>query len=335
MRPGQPPSIERHAYRADAEYFFPASSMKVPITLALYERLAPMRNGGRPALTRDATLHIHPVAGSAPPYVTTLARETWRALIVSDNFSANRLLGFAGHKEAHETLWSLGLASARIHTGFATGADIDAAQASPHIEITPATGAPDELPARRSALALPPTAATGLAVGEATMVDGRRVPGPLSFADKNAISLRDLQDTLIRILRPELLPSPSPPVTASKDDVAYVRQALGTPPSRSGLAGFDRNIVADYQQNPFLRGIERVRARDHLEVYSKIGQAFGFVIGNVYIVDKDTGRAFFLTAAVYANPNETMNDDLYAYDTIAFPALADVGEAICKHAFAP
>ena len=37
---GGTPTLERHAYRADAEYFFPASSMKVPITLATYDRLA-------------------------------------------------------------------------------------------------------------------------------------------------------------------------------------------------------------------------------------------------------------------------------------------------------
>ena len=30
-----------------------------------------------------------------------------------------------------------------------------------------------------------------------------------------------------------------------------------------------------------------------------------------------------------------MNDDKYAYDTISFPALADVGEAFYRHAFAP
>ena len=63
-----------------------------------------------------------------------------------------------------------------------------------------------------------------------------------------------------------------------------------------------------------------------------MGQAFGFLIANAYVVDKDTGRSFFLTAAVYANPDETINDDNYAYDSISFPALADVGEAFCRHA---
>jgi Beta-lactamase enzyme family len=328
---GDKPTLERHAYRVDAEYFFPASSMKVPITLATYDRLAALHAKG---ITRDASLRIHPVSGAAEPYVTTLARETWRALIVSDNFSANRLLGFVGHREVHDTLWSLGLKSARIHSGFATGADIDPAELSPRIEVTVAGGGAIEIPARRSDLVLPPTDAASLAIGQATIVDGRRVAGPLSFADKNALRLRELQDTLVRIMRPELLPgAPTDPM--SKEDLTYVRLALGTLPSESGLAGFERNVVADYQLSPFLRGIERVRARGHFQIFSKVGQAYGFLIGNAYVVDKDSGRAFFLTASVYANPDETMNDDTYAYDTISFPALADVGEAFCRHAFTP
>ena len=150
-------------------------------------------------------------------------------------------------------------------------------------------------------------------------------------------TVRDLQDTLVRIMRPELLPqSKAAGVdTASKEDLASLRQALGTLPSESGLAGFDRNVVADYQLDPFLRGIERVRASGHFQVYAKVGQAYGFLIANAYVVDKDTGRSFFLIASVYANPDETMNDDQYAYDMISFPALADVGEAFCRHAFEP
>jgi hypothetical protein len=331
---GPPPSLERHGFRADAEYFFPASSMKVPIALAAYERLPLVRSETAPAYTRDATLRIHPLSGRGEPYVTTLARETWRALIVSDNVAANRILGVVGHREAHETLWSLGLASARIRTGFATGAEIDPAELSPRIDVVGADGATQEIAPRRSDLALPPTDAVGLAVGRAAIVDGRLVPGPLSFAEKNAMRLRDLQDALVRIVRPDLLPAGSKGDTASKDDLAYLKKALGTLPSQSGLAGFERNVVADYQLIPFLRGVERVKPRDRFEIYTKVGQAYGFLVANAYVVDKDTRKSFFLAATVYADPDETINDDTYAYDTIAFPALADVGEAFARDAFA-
>lgn len=315
--------LERHGFRADAEYFFPASSMKMPITLATYDVAA-----AKPWFSRDAPMKIHPLAGG-DPVTTTLARETYRALIVSDNTSANRLLGIVGHKEAHETLWGLGLSSVRIRGGFSPAETVDPAEVSPKIEVGTET-----LVQRKSDLALPANDAPKLEIGKAYIGDnGQRIEKPMSFASKNAVKLKDLQDTLVRIMRPELLPAGTKKDPMRADDLAYLRQTLGTLPSESGLAGFERNVVADYQLIPFLRGIERVRPRGKFEIHSKVGQAFGFLIGNAYIVDKDTGRAFFLVAAIYANKDEVLNDDEYDYDDVAFPALADVAEAFCRHAF--
>lgn len=316
--------LEQHGYRTDLEYFFPASSMKVPIAFAT---LARSTKAGVP---RDATLRLFPIDGDGAITTTTIARETWRALIVSDNFSANRLLAIGGHREIHEMLWGAGLKSARIRSGFATGETLDPAELSPKIDVVVANGDPPKTtPLRKSGLVLPPNDAKNMDVGKASIVDGRRVDEPLSFANKNAMRLRELQDTLVRIMRPDLIGDSS----LSAADREYLQKTLGTLPSESGLAGYDRNVVADYQLNPLLRGIERVRARGKLKVYSKAGQAFGFLIANAYVVELETNRAFFVTAAIYANPDEVMNDDLYAYDTIAFPALADVGEAFTRHAF--
>ncbi|MBL8606540.1 MAG: serine hydrolase [Myxococcales bacterium] len=329
---GTPPRLERHGHRVDAEYFFPASAMKMPIALALVDQWG-VRRGAQPGLQRDATMRIHPSSGAGEPYVTTLSREIWRALIVSDNASANRLLGVVGHREAHETLWALGLGSTRIHSGFSTGGEIDPATVSPRVELAGAGGAA-ELPARKSDLALPPTDAKALDVGKAYIDgSGRRVDAPLSFAAKNAIHLTELQDALVRVVRPDLVAPGAAPDAASKEDLAYVRQALGTLPSESGLAGFARNVVADYQYVPYLRGIERVRPRGRFQVFAKVGQAFGFLVVNAYVVDKDTGRSFFLLASVYANPDETMNDDVYAYESVSAPAMADLAEAACRDAF--
>lgn len=326
-------SLERHGFRADAEYFFPASSMKVPIALAGYERLPAMRAAGRPSLDRDATLRLYPSSGEGEPFTTTLARETWRAIIVSDNAAANRLLSFVGHREANEALWNLKLASARIRSGFSMAADADPVEASPRIGVVAKDGAVEEIAPRKSTLELPPTKASGLSIGVGYVEAGRRVAGPMSFATKNAMTLRDLQDTLVRIMRPELLSKTLPASHAASADIAYLRQALGTLPSKSGIAGFDRNVVADYQLVPFLRGLERVLPRDKFEIYTKVGQAYGFLTGNAYVVEKDTGKAFFLAATVYANRNEILNDDVYEYDTVAFPVLADVAEAAARHAF--
>ena len=135
----------------------------------------------------------------------------------------------------------------------------------------------------------------------------------------------------MRVMRPELLGSPARD-TASTDDLDYVRQALGTLPSESGLAGFARNVVADYNYVPFLRGVERVRARGKFRIHTKVGQAYGFLVCNAYVVDLETRRSFFLVASIYANPDDTLNDDVYAYDTVALPVMADVAEVVTRHA---
>lgn len=332
---GAKPVLERHGWRTDAEYFFPASSMKVPIALAAYERMNVLRKSGKAGFTRDATMKIHPSKGSGEPYTTTLARETMRALIVSDNFSANRLLAITGHREIHETDFGLGLASTRVRTGFATGEPIDPAEVSPRIVVGDV-----ELPARKSTLVLPANDAKNLDIGDAYINDnGQRVTGPMPFKEKNAMKLQHLQDAMIRIMRPDLLPSKANSIysaNASSDpttDVGYLRETLGTLPSESGLAGYDRNVMADYPLSPFLRGIERVRPRGQSQIFQKVGQAYGFLIHNAYIVDKATKKSFFLTAAIYGNADGVMNDDKYDYDSVSFPALADVGEAFTRDAF--
>ena len=63
-RDGEAPVLERHGYRADAEYFFPASALKMPIALAAFEHLAALREArrGMPEPTRDSLLRIFPSA---------------------------------------------------------------------------------------------------------------------------------------------------------------------------------------------------------------------------------------------------------------------------------
>ena len=60
-----------------------------------------------------------------------------------------------------------------------------------------------------------------------------------------------------------------------------------------------------------------------------MGQAYGFSLDNACIFDRETGRAFFLTAVVYTNANGILNDDAYEYDEIAHPFLEALAEACC------
>ena len=72
------------------------------------------------------------------------------------------------------------------------------------------------------------------------------------------------------------------------------------------------------------------RATERLEIYNTIGQAYGFTTENAWVVDRPTGRSFFLAATLYTNRDGVLNDDRYEYQEIALPFLADLGEAVAR-----
>ena len=71
----------------------------------------------------------------------------------------------------------------------------------------------------------------------------------------------------------------------------------------------------------------------NIRIYNKVGMAYGFLIDNAYIIDTDNNIEFFLTASVYSNNNETLNDDRYEYDEITLPFMAELGTQIYNYEF--
>ena len=66
----------------------------------------------------------------------------------------------------------------------------------------------------------------------------------------------------------------------------------------------------------------------HLRIFNKVGDAYGFLTDAAYVVDFHHGVEFLLAATIYTNANATFNDDQYEYDTIGFPFLAALGQAV-------
>ena len=78
----------------------------------------------------------------------------------------------------------------------------------------------------------------------------------------------------------------------------------------------------------FLYGDTKHKIPDNIKIFNKIGLAYGFVIDNAYIIDIRNNVEFLLTAVIYSNSNQTMNDDEYDYEKISIPFLASLGRKI-------
>jgi hypothetical protein len=331
------PVLERKSYRLDAEYFYPASAIKLCMATLALEKLADLRRDN-PGLALDAQTPLriyNPITKRAderdPSDVKrgkiSLAQEIRKALIVSDNMAFTRLYDFVGFDETFDRLSLMGFRSTRIRHRLTVPATDP--RDAPRMELLVPGADPVNLPARRGTREVSRLDLPGILVGEAYIDEqGRRVAAPMSFAERNRVSVEELQEWLVRIARPEL--AAGDPLHIDDEDRELLMDALSTLPSESKNPVFERSRAFDELHKPLLPAFAAALPGDRLHFYSKGGRAYGFTVENVYVVDDTTHRSLFLTAVVQANSNQVINDDQYDYDRVSGPVLVNVAKVVAK-----
>lgn len=329
--------------RVDEEYFYPASAIKPFMAVAALRAMSKRVGGDISPLTRiqrcregrpecepppeDEEKDDAGAPGSAAPddeggprkkhEKLRVGEEIAKMLSYSDNDSYNRLWDVVGHREVNELLVELGFPAVRMHHRM--DAPAERSRTTPRVLLL-APGKPIiELRRRKSELRLPPTDADSLLVGTAYHDGGKRVHGPMSFAEKNYAPLRELQRLLREILFPEREPG-------AKLGLSDAQRELLVKPMTAKLA--KTRQTADH--HPLAPGVLEVLPADEVRYVGKSGRAYGFQLENAYLERLSTRRALFVTATVYANPNGVLNDDDYGYDDISRPLLASLGAALAR-----
>lgn len=327
------PSFRSYTYRLDPdEYFYPASTVKLPVALLALEKLHRLNIPGLDRDTAMLTDAVRPLQTpathdeSAPGGLPSVAHYVRKIFLVSDNDAFNRLYELLGQEEINESLRAKGLADTRIlhrleivldveenrHTNpvrFVGGGDISYSQPAAYSPRSYAAASPEIL-------------------GRAEVVGGELLERPKDFAEKNAFALNDLHDVLVAVLFPDSVP-PERRFGLTEGDYRLVYRAMSDYPGDSGIP--DYADAQEYPQN-FVKylmfGGSETAIPDNIRIFNKIGQAYGFMTDAAYIVDFDNGIEFILAATVYTNENQTFNDGEYEYDEIAYPFLRNLGQAI-------
>lgn len=342
------PRLVRRRWRVDAEYFYPASTVKLLSTVAALQTLHRLRKETGLDLTIDTPLAWHPlfaddvledrdetnIAGPTAGRFT-IRQEIRKIYLVSDNASHNRLFELVGHRPMNEMMWDAGLKSVRIHHRLDEVRSVEDNRRSPRIELLDASGAVlHTLPERTSDLIIDNAGVPGIAVGTGEMIDDKIVPGPKSFLYKNRVSLVDLQDAIIKVVRPDI-DLGTPAFDLTDDERAMLLEAMSQYPRESKNPVYKESEFSDYSGKFFLRGLERVLPRERLRIFNKTGEAWGFLLDNAYVVDTQSGRGFFLAAVIYANADGILGDDNYELDTVSYSFLANVAEVISRELWGP
>ncbi len=261
----------------------------------------------------------------------SVGHELKKLLLVSDNQSYNRLYGLVGQKAANQRMWRLGLSSVRVRHRVGLVPANDDGRVTPAEELVADGGEAVTVPEAKSDLAFDPIDMPGVLVGNVHYAsNGARLEQPMSFAEKNRISLQDLQDLLVKLTRPDLVEGPKPDLDAK--DKELLANALGTLPSLAKNPSFEGGQALDDLHKPLLQGIAKAVPRERVFVFSKAGRAYGFTVDNAYVLDPVAKRSFYLTAVLYTNDTGVVGDDKYPYLEVANPYFTALGEVFARHA---
>lgn len=245
-RNSQGVSVTHHQYRPDAEYFYPASTVKLPVAVLALEYLTKARiaadstmltdaawPGDTPRPAQPAKVEPPDAADGPPsnPVVTdsvtglpSVAEDVRRILLLSDNDAYNRLYELLGPAYINQRLRELKLGPVQIRHRLERFLTIEQNHQLPPVTILNKHGDPQlTLPARHDALT-PLRQATP--IGTAHWRDGQRIEGPLDFASRNQWTLQSMH-RLTLMLSAAISTSSTKPLQLSATDLRlldYYRQ---------------------------------------------------------------------------------------------------------------
>jgi hypothetical protein len=326
------PHFRSYTHRLNAdEYFYPASTVKLPVALLALEKINRLNVSG---LDRNTTMLTgaegHGQTGvtadlSAPDGLPSVAHYIRKVLLVSDNDAFNRLYEFVGQVEINESLHEKGLKDTRILHRLDLVLDVESNRYTNPLRFTDGATilfSQDGAYSPRSFAASRPEM-----LGRAEVVDGVLVRRPKDFAEKNAFPLQDLHDVLKALLFPDSVTQQGR-FDLTPEDYRLIYRTMSRYPEESGI---DEYQDADEYPQAFVKYLMYDRDETipaNIRIFNKIGSAYGFLTDAAYIVDYREGIEFILAATVYTNANETFNDGNYEYEEIGFPFLRDLGQAI-------
>ncbi len=327
------PSFTSYGYRVDPEqYFYPASTVKLPAALLALEKINEL---AIPGLTRDTTMLTGVDSdwqtpaltdSSAPTGLPSVGHYVRKILLVSDNDAFNRLYEFIGQKPMNESLHEKGYRNTRIFHRLEV-----ARNAEENAKTNPVTFVDgDTIVYAEDARSSDTNYSHDepILLGRAEVVDGELLNRPKDFSGNNVLPLQDLHDMVQALMFPEFVEEQRR-FNLTEDDYQFVYRNMSAYPSESGIAQYsDADQYPDGYVKFLMYGGSAPAIPDNIRIFNKPGDAYGFLTDCAYIVDFENGVEFLLAASIFTNANETFNDDTYEYDEIALPFLRDLGNAI-------
>jgi len=315
-------------------YFYPASTVKMPVALLALQKLREIKVAG---LDRRTTMITETdYSGQTPTYndpstpdgKPTIEQYVKKIFLVSDNEAFNRLYEFVGPATINEKLNRMGYDDVQIRHRLEVTLTEDENRHTNPIRFIESNG--KIIYQQRSELDETSYPTRNEKLGNGFYNAGKLTNEPMDFSLKNRISLEDLHNILKSIYFPNAMPHKQR-FNLSAEDLQLVYKSMSQYPTESKFPAYDTSIYPAFCKFFMLGADRNAKPPGNLRVFDKVGGAYGSLLDIAYIVDFENKVEFLLSAVIYCNSDGILNDDHYDYESTGYPFMLNLSKTIYNY----
>ena len=322
-----------HFFNVSDRYFYPASTVKLPIALLTLERLNRLKRKG---IDKNTTM-ITEAAYSGQTFVyndpssqdgrPTPAHYIKKIFLVSDNDAFNRLYEFLGQQYINKRLHKLGYRDSEILHRLSIALSEDENRHTNPVNFYDSAG--------RIVYRKPPQFSTWTYAnrndkkGNGHYAGDQLIHEPFDFSKKNRLSLQDLHTMLKTIFFPREFKRRQR-FKLRNDDYQFVYKYMSMFPRESSYPSYDSTYHDAYSKFIFW-GETTEKLDGSIRIFHKSGEAYGFLTDVCYVVDFKNNIEFMLSATIHCNRDGIYNDDKYDYESTGLPFLKNLGQVFYNY----
>ena len=321
------PVFTSYFYNTKPEnYFYCASLIKLPTSILALKKLNELRISANTIMFTDSSAACHKQINKDTTSLNkypSIEHYIKKMLLVSDNEAFSRAYEFLGVDYIHQNLTDMGFPDVRIinrYDGNCLGKD--------NFRTNPVTFYDADLKViyqqkEQISDKSYPHPLRNVSVGKA-YVDSKnkKINSPKNFTAMNYMTLTDCHNILL-----ELIYDQNPKFNIDENQRQFLMDYLSFFPRQSVYPKYDTKTYYDSYKKYLMLGDSKNPISDTAIIITNIvGQSYGFMADCARIQDKRNKIEFILSAVIYANEDEIINDGKYEYKTIALPYLAELGK---------
>ena len=329
------PSFKEFSYQENPKrYFYPASTVKLPVAILALEKLRRLRREGI-EITPDSPFEIlddnhntlSVLDSTHPDGKLTISHLIKKLFLVSDNQAYNYLFDFLGRDSINENLAKKRILDFKVFHKFSDSTNNN--KSPEYVFYSEDSKEIYRQPSRAYKIDLKKNDFIGVYKGKGFIKEGVLIKDPMDFSKKNYASLSALDQILKRLIFPNQFPKQEV-FDLNSEDYEFIRFWMSRTPTEVNVPLYDRDHYYDSYCKFLMYGDTRGEMSNRIRIYNKVGLAYGTLTDVAYIKD-DLGVEFFLAATILVNRNQIFNDGEYEYDDMGIPFLSSLGRAVYEY----